>query len=207
MTGSFTVELFDVLVYLLPGLLTFLGLYWLFSERFQMRGLLGSSISNVVYVLLISFFLGVLVHIFSGFAYGVFRRAGDVRFIQNVVSKFEDMDKVRGIVTQRLDSSDSSDVAVYRYAEAVVIESANHHSASYSRMMALSILCRNSMIPLSLLFLVLGYHLKFTKWYYWIGLSILLISTELLLYRGMVMFWYGAIKRVLRAVLILYGFS
>lgn len=214
MEGSFTVQLFDLLVYLLPGLILLLA-FSLFCESGLSAKIIASEAKfAIIYILLFSFFAGVLMHIASTGGMALYRRLVHRNYIHEVINTFEDRENVRKIVSEKIHANIQGgdvlyeDDLMYRYAEIMVHEKAPYHGATISRLMALSIFCRNSIIPVAILAIAL--FLRFQKsrrWYQWLLLSLIVLSVEFLLVQGMASYRATAARLILRAFITLYASS
>ncbi|MGC2238301.1 MAG: hypothetical protein WA584_19260 [Pyrinomonadaceae bacterium] len=214
MESPFTVQLFDLLVYLLPGGIFLLAIFLLFGKKFSVKTTATETKFAIVYVLLFSFFAGVLIHIVSDSGMYVYRYVFNSNYIHEVMNEFEDRERVRKIVSEKLHASvqgedgNYHDALTYRYAEIVVHEKAPYHSASISRLTALSIFCRNSMIPIVVLLVALLFRFqKERQLRHWLMLVIILLAFEGLLIRGMNNYRETSANMVLRTFLTLYADS
>lgn len=213
MDTPFTVQLFDILVYLVPGAITAAGV-WLFF-----RGAISKLIPKIdnrvgiITLILSAFFLGVVLHATAESAYSLYQRIIGRRFIQAVAGDFQDIELVRRMVRDSLQVNLANDGDVYRYAEIVVVERTQNQSASVSRFVALSVFCRNSMLALIVLSVGLAKHLvserlllsltKRKRCLIIIGALLSLIILETLLYRGMNSYYSAAINKVFRTYIFL----
>jgi hypothetical protein len=214
MDTPFTVQLFDILVYLIPGAITAAGV-WLFFRRVINKLLpnIGSTI-RIVTLILSAFFLGVVLHATAESAYSLYQRIIGKRFIQSVAGEFQDIELVRRLVKDSLQVNLANDGDVYRYAEVVVLERTQNQSSSVSRFIALSVFCRNSMLALIVFAIGLIKHLtserllaglpKRKRYLLVIAAFLSLLVLEILLYRGMNSYSSAAINKVLRTYIVLH---
>lgn len=214
MDAPFTVQLFDILVYLIPGAITAAGI-WLFFRKIIIK--LFPAIDTkfgIVAVILASFFLGVVLHATAESAYGFYQRLIGRRFIQTVAGDFRDIETARKIAKESLPVNLWNDEDVYRYAEVVVVERTQNQSASVSRFIALSVFCRNSMLALFIFAVGLAKQFVFERFLSGydkrkkllviIAAILSLLILETLLYRGMNSYHSAAINKVLRTYIILH---
>ena len=212
MESAFTVQLFDLLVYLLPGLIILLAIFLFLKERFPTKLIVSEAKFAIVYVLLFSFFAGVLIHIASTGAMALYRRIVHSNYLHEAMNTFEDQESVKRIVTEKLHANWQKgdalyqDDLLYRYAEIVVHEKASHQSASVSRLMALSIFCRNTLAPVAFLALALFPRIPGRRrWYRWLLFSVAVFSIEFLLIQGMIQYRATAARLTFRTLIILYA--
>jgi hypothetical protein len=206
MPGQFTVQLFDILVYLIPGLAFLMGI-----DRMN-RGQLSAALVrdhaqfSVVYILLIAFLGGVIVHILSGIAYGLYRRLIDDAFCAHTFRETKGYERVRSVLLEKHGEAIQDDEDLYLVAEVFVSERASQGGARVSRLMALSILCRNAIIPLALLGTATAFHAYGARSVqFWLGLPVGVLIGSALLLRGMFAYWTAAIHAVVRICLVLSG--
>jgi hypothetical protein len=214
MDTPFTVQLFDILVYLIPGAITAAGI-WLFFRRVITKLLPNIAPTvRIVTLILSAFFLGVVLHATAESAYSLYQRIIGRRFIQTVAGQFQDIELVRRIVKDSLQVNLANDGDVYRYAEVVVLERTQNQSSSVSRFIALSVFCRNSMLALIVFSVGLTKHLaserllamlqKRKRLLVVIAAFLSLVILETLLYRGMNSYSSAAINKVLRTYIVLH---
>ena len=213
MDSPFTVQLFDILVYLVPGAITASGI-WLFFRRVILRLFPSADIKfRIVTMILSAFFLGVVLHATAESAYSLYQRLSGVRYLQNVAGEFRDIELVRKMVKDSLQVNLLNDGDVYRYAEIVVVERTQNQSASVSRLIALSVFCRNNMLALIIFSVGLMKHLiserlllnvaRRKRHLVIIAAVVSLLMVETLLYRGMNSYYSAAINKVFRTYIIL----
>lgn len=209
MDGSFIVQLFDLLVYLLPGLMSLLGVYLILRRKFPDMMAHADSKLVIIYFVVFSFVAGLLLQVLATSLNGAYRWLANEDFILNNVRSFEGLERVREIVSEKTkikltsDGSTYRDDLIYRYAEVYVYEKAPNSSVSISRLMALSIFCRNSTIPVVILAVGVFLNIKRKKkWYVWAVLLLSIVLIEILLARGMIAYRAAAVRMTLRAFLL-----
>lgn len=200
MGNSFTVELFDVLIYLIPGFIFLAGCYLLFTGTAPTSTTQTDKQFVLIYALLSSFFLGVVIHVLSEAAYIAYEKV-EGSFVRKVVPTFEDIGKVREILSNKYQVRLTDDVFIYQYAESIAFEKSGKQSASISRLTALSIFCRNSVLPMLLLGFGLLRLVKEKSRLFWLMWGIAIIVIEAVLIRGMFKYWAAAIRIALQTVI------
>ncbi len=201
MGNSFTVELFDILVYLLPGSIL-VAAAMLFSDRLASFLLAMDSALRIVVLILVSFYLGVLAHVLAAGLDSLSTRVSGHSVVGRNIERFPDFPLVQETVRSLIPGSRDDKVVTFRYAESYVKEQTQRQSASVSRLVALSMFCRNSMIPLFLFAFVLFRRAKINKKLQAALFWGTVVGAELLLVRAYVSYWSAAIHKILRTFLV-----
>lgn len=155
MNGSFTANLFEILVYLIPGiLLSFAIFFWkkeLFND-FNKKYAINNSLLVGLY-LSISFLLGTVNHQVSRVFQPLQYLIGSLN-IENVSNKFPDINLVKLRVSSQLNDSTigRKTVSYYRYCLTYDRENSKGNMIQrIDRLSALSTFCLNLLIPVLLL--------------------------------------------------------
>ena len=197
MEGQFTVQLFDILVYLGPGAISLAAImvisgYKLGSSSDEAKGV------RIALGLLAVFFLGVLAHIIAQFAYSGVRRVTGQSVLFWTLEQFDELPTITRIVKTRLGHEPRDSGETYRFAEVAVNQRAPAQAASVARLVALSLFCRNSIIPLAVL--------AYCFWRRWfrgkrrqtLALVAVLALSETVLVLAFIRYWSVAITKVVR---------
>jgi hypothetical protein len=206
MNSSFTVELFDLLVYLVPGAMALGGAYLLLSEQAdKWISKLRSKGLTLTFSLIGAFFLGVVIHIIAGFGYSAIHKITDYDLVGSVTKDFHQRPLIDEILKEKYKVIPINDDEVYRYAEAVVFEKSVSQARNISRLMALAICCRNAMV--SLVILTVAFIIRFRPKFrsHTLALTAFLIVIEFLMFRGSVIYWAAAVQRVFRILIASHG--
>ncbi len=164
MSGSLTVGVFEIFVYIIPGLLAVLcacilcrGFSWLDFEN--------PHASKIILLSLASFIAGVgahicalvgqtSIHILSG------RKEG-ASVIEEHIEAFNEF-SLEGM-QEPTGKPFKDQAAFYRYAEAFVKEKSTRQVDSLARLTAMSLFCRNSILPAGALIVVLCFSARSVK--------------------------------------------
>lgn len=225
MESSFTVQLFDILAYLIPGIITVCCIWRLSIESIPFQPSLGAK--HMAFFLLLAFCIGVswrVTTINGGQSQGIWGLPSVTRYVYDPgrvmndpkdYMEDADMNRVRELVRRSFQVSGSTDYEIYKYAEAEVLERTNAQSASISKYIALSECCFNSMFPIGMLYLILLSETRSKRWFsrfakrlryfFFICLIILLGGVEWVLYDTSNIYYSTAVRNVLRAFLILHS--
>jgi len=200
MKSDFTVEIFDLLIYIIPGFIILFAAYLLFPkilEEFK------SKADNIIIVILIAFFLGVVNHQLSGISYSLFRRTTGFDFVEKICSNYNNIGKVKTIINDSLDIKTESNYDLYLYSKDYILENSEYHSSSIQRIIALYIFCRNSIIPVFLIGIsfLIKIRKRITK-FSWLIYFFSLTLIELILIFGFANYWQSAILYVFRVITI-----
>ena len=146
MPGSFTVQFFDLLTYLLPGTVI-LYLVLCFSRPFLQTVLRGRHIAHILFSgILAMLALGIMDHVLTTAAQGVCERVAGVRVVDTILKATPETataEKVaEGLPIPRTDR-----IQFLRYAETLVEEALPHRAERAQRLKALALFCRNLVLP------------------------------------------------------------
>ena len=197
MEGQFTVQLFDILVYLLPGGILLSGGLLLTGYNLE-KGAASGTFHSTAVTLLAMFLLGVLAHVATLGAYSVVRRLTNTSVQSWTLTEFEELDAIEANIESRLGHKPNDIGDVYRFAEIAVNQQAPGQAASVSRLVALSLFCRNSILPMFVL--AGGLWRRWSKGHpvrRWI-LGLGLITAEFLFVVGFIRYSSVAITKVMR---------
>src|SRR3990172_797539 len=101
MEGSFTVELFDILVYLLPGLIVLTAANWVWRGVHESVPNVGPA-AKVACILLLAFFIGVLAHIVAAGGATVGSKVTRYFILDRTLAHFAEFDQVSRVVDKRI---------------------------------------------------------------------------------------------------------
>jgi hypothetical protein len=205
MDSSFTVQLFDLLVYILPGLILFAGIWLLLKGALTSLDL--TKAAGLVYVLLLSFLLGVLSHVIAGVVHRLVEEFNNSVTLAKPLREFGELERAKRLAGEKLRLS-TDDVQLYFFAKIYVQDKLPGSSASISRLTALSIFCRNSAFPV--LVLAAAATLQIYKkrkrvrgnWKRYCGILFATVAVQLLLLRGMLEYTEAMVHATLRAFII-----
>lgn len=207
MEGNFTVQLFDLLVYLIPGLITVISLILLFERKIP-ESLKKKPAGSIIYILIISFFLGLIIHQASGIGYFLCIKIFKFDIFEYQGEKFGEIEKVKEIVRKKIKTKSLAYYHTYNYAKIFVIENTKYQNATVKRLIALYLCCRNSMLAILILWIsfLLFYKRKFgLKKRFILYSSGLFVITEILLAIGLFVYWSACIYTVFTSFIALYS--
>ncbi len=204
MENSFVLSLYELLLYLIPGIMIILLLFIILKDKFNLLKKLIEKQTTLVMILTFSFFVGVINHEFTStffsFSQGIF----GVSRLNKITNEFSNINNVKVKIYKNLgdttkykvinkipvlkqDTINSlNNLYIYRYASTVVNEKSKGEKDRINRLLALSLFSRNSVIPLFLLFSYLYWtnKNKIKKWYYNLFIFGGFISIEILLLKA-----------------------
>jgi RsiW-degrading membrane proteinase PrsW (M82 family) len=204
MEGTFTVQLFDLLIYLIPGTIAAIGIY-LLTKEFIPKEILKNSTQNILLAFVLIFFLGIIIHQAAGIGYSVFRRTFGFDYYEYVSKRYSEFETVkRKVESKTLEKLDS--YQTYMYAKTYVLEKAKNQNSSVSRLIALCLCCRNSIIAIPFFLICLLFYLKKEKklkrWR-WLYITSFLGIMEILAIVGFAGYWKAYMNLVYRTFIIL----
>jgi len=201
MEGSFTVELFDILVYLLPGLIVLTAANWVWRGVHESVPNVGPA-AKVACILLLAFFIGVLAHIVAAGGATVGSKVTRYFILDRTLAHFAEFDQVSRVVEKRIGTALPDRGVVYRYAENYVVEKAGRQSSSVSRLIALSLFCRNSLLPVAGLGVAWLWRKRRTP----VQLAFAFVAVgcvEAVLVAGWINYYSAAVNKVLRTFVMM----
>lgn len=199
MKGQVTVQLFDVLVYLVPGTVFLAAIEIGIQQSPPANGdLIGFAVH-----LFLAFSLGVIAHILAQISHGLINRILGANYLATEIPEFDGFDLVVARVGYVLGNPPRNLCAVFRYAEAFVMENSDTEAASIRRLMALHLFCRNSLIPIILLATAVLYRFPLSSEQVFVVVVLTVVSGVILLF-GTLRYWSAAIFKVLRTFLVLH---
>ncbi len=202
MDGKFTVELFDLLTYLLPGLIVIAAISVMFGKRI-LHFVPKETTMKVLSGFLCAFFFGVLTHVVITNIFSLSIVATKMSLTNRHLEGFKEIAEVKLRLEKKIGIISQDNGSIYRYAETFVIENGDAQAASISRLLALSLFCRNSVLPIFLVGCSLIYTSRRKKISFIVLLIGLTICVELILIRGFINYYSAAMSKVLRTFLVL----
>jgi len=227
MKSDFSIELIDILVYLLPGSMLLTGLYLIVNVYCSdiFKSFKPITALGVFAFLFLSLFTGILIHSVSS---QLSERVSEKLFmkcihneIQNEIKKgnYDYYGEVEDNIIKKI-SEDAKKILgkddvkkfkfVFKYARTVVLDKSNTGHYKFYRTIPLKIFCLNSILPL--FFLLIGIFLYLSKLNYdcfqcnlafWGSFFIALFLLEWLLFYSTYYFLKLAMKDVLFDYLVL----
>ena len=207
MEENFTVQLFDLLVYLIPGLIIVISLILLFEGKIP-EDLKKKPTGNVIYILIFSFFLGLIIHQASGAGYFFCAKILKFDIFQYQGEKFGEIERVKKLVRKKIKTESLAYYHTYNYAKTFVIENSKYQNATVKRLIALYLCCRNSMLAIFILwicFLLFNKRKSGLKKRFVLYSSGILIITEILLAIGFFVYWTACIYTVFTSFIAIYS--
>jgi len=151
---SFNVEFFDQMAYLLPGNIILLGL--LMTRRSLITHIENGKhiVHYVVIAFVLSFGFGFLTHLAGTTMQGVVDRLVGTRSLQRLLDKTPEIDIAEKQALKKIEINFPDRMAFYRYAETIVETHMPARAARASRLQALALFSRNTIMSLVFFFIV-----------------------------------------------------
>ena len=203
MNGNFTVQLLDILGYIIPGCIILLGLITLLPTKLLER--LKAYQHFSVYVLLLfifSFTLGIFVHISTASIHGAINKITGKRTLQSILDEMPETLMAEQAAKNRLNIKFSDKIDFYRYAETVVEEKMPKRGNRASRLIAFALFSKNLILACIFLASVVLLKIKSKCFKIKAFLFVVTLIAIVLLWRGYILYSKNSIQVTLRTFIV-----
>lgn len=200
-------NLFDTLVYVIPGFLIGISLLFLFSPESLSLDNDKIGLGMLTLFLILSYVLGIIVHRLSGAViYPLYYLFGE-GVLEGIIRDFPDIKTVRALIDSSLEITPLGDVDYYRYASLIVYEKLPKTAEIAEKMMAMSTMSRSLLIcfPIFALSATKAFTRKFSKRMelsIFLFLGVVLLFIEVVLLRSFLSYWSSSVWEVLRGYIV-----
>jgi hypothetical protein len=154
MNGSFNIQFFDLLTYLLPGITTMIGILIIFKSHSIHSFVNSRHLTHFIILgFVFSFILGFLINTTVNAIQGSIDRIVGSRALQRRLSSTPETNMAMIQARKKFTIDFVDQMAMYRYIETIVNEKIPSSAASAARLTALALFSRN-MIPAVLITIV-----------------------------------------------------
>ena len=195
-------NLYDTLVYVIPGFFVVIALlFCFFPDKLDITSeKLGFGLLS--FILISAYLIGLIGHRLSGqIIYPLSFYFGE-SILDGIIKEFPDIDIVRSSMDKKLGIESLGDVSYYRYATQVVAEKLPKTADVAEKMLAMSTMSRNLIlcIPISALLIVRPLINKVSparRLFVLIAGAVVLIFIEYVLIRSFLSFWSSSVWEIL----------
>jgi len=204
MESSFSLQLVDLLVYLMPGALLLGTVLFVFLPEVFKKDHQHHPWIRLSSFLALAHFLGVMLLMASKSVLYVYEWLTGKPLISQVINSFPDLGLVKNSVSSRVGVNVTDPVHCYRYADTLLVHYSGQNAMQAERLFCLGLLCRNLLLalPLSgLMFLRKSLTASRRRWRNLALKSVLLIALSVVVYKGFVSYTTASVWRTLRGYL------
>ncbi|MGG6293600.1 hypothetical protein ACQ4M4_04165 [Leptolyngbya sp. AN02str] len=200
-------NLYDTLVYIIPGFLIGISLLFLFSPESLSLDNDRIGLGMLTLFLILSYVFGIIVHRLSGLIiYPLYYYFGE-GVLEGIIRDFPDIELVRSLMSKNLGITPNLEVEHYRYALLIVSDKLPKSAEAAEKMMAMSTMSRNLLICFPIFTLsatkALAKHFsRKIELSIFLSVSIILIFVEFILLKSFLSFWSSAVWEVLRGYIV-----